>query len=365
MELHKITLDDGTVGTLIETVSVKMFKSDNLNWMFRKSDGLHIRFGRDEHTDPDYGVPEICDMEVTTICRGTRNKDGIRKICDHCYKRNTPCGKNMSFDLFKKVFDALPKSITQIAFGADSQAEANPDLFKMMEYCRENGVIPNITVADISEKTAKKLAELCGAVSVSAYPSIDKNRCYDSVKLLTDNGLKVCNIHLFTSEESYDHCLEVLNDVKTDPRLSKILSVIILSLKSKGRALDNGYTPLSQDKFNNIVSIGMENNFIGFDSCSSPKFAEAVKYKPDFKKYMEMVDSCESGLFSVYINSDGKLFPCSFMEGVDGWEDGIDISTCNDFMKDVWWGDRVSEWRKNLIDTKDCNGCRNCPKFKV
>jgi hypothetical protein len=62
--------------------------------------------------------------------------------------------------MFKKVFDKLPKNLTQIAFGADASATANPDLFRMMEYCRENGVVPNITVADINPDSIRLLKKL-------------------------------------------------------------------------------------------------------------------------------------------------------------------------------------------------------------
>lgn len=75
----------------------------------------------------------------------------------------------------------------QIAFGADSQATANPDIWKMMEYCRKNNVVPNITVADITEDTAVRLASLCGAVAVSHYQT---DICKRSIGFLHKHGLK-------------------------------------------------------------------------------------------------------------------------------------------------------------------------------
>ena len=62
----------------------------------------------------------------------------------------------MSFDTFKKIFDRLPRNLTQLAFGADAHCKSNPDIWEMMSYCRTNGkneVIPNIAVADIDDET--------------------------------------------------------------------------------------------------------------------------------------------------------------------------------------------------------------------
>ena len=39
----------------------------------------------------------------------------------------------MTFDEFKIIFDKMPKTLTQIAFGI-MDIKTNPDFFKMMEY---------------------------------------------------------------------------------------------------------------------------------------------------------------------------------------------------------------------------------------
>ncbi len=171
---------------LIETISSKELRSSNVNYIFNKYTGQHIVWGKTLDDDPDYSPygPFIADIEITTICNGI---DGI--VCPWCYKSNTQNGHNMTFDTFKIIFHKLPNCLVQAAFGVDSTCTSNPDTFKIFEYCREHGVIPNVTVADINDDTAKKLANVCGAVAVSNYPSMYKNgenKCYDSVKKLTD-----------------------------------------------------------------------------------------------------------------------------------------------------------------------------------
>jgi MoaA/NifB/PqqE/SkfB family radical SAM enzyme len=77
---------------------------------------------------------------------------------------------------------------------------------------------------------------------------------------------------------------------------------------------------------------------------------------PELKSLETVIEPCESGLFSLYINVDGKAFPCSFTE----FGDGIDVTQSLDFLKDVWYSESMSAWREKLLQ---CN--RNCPVYKI
>ena len=111
---------------LFDNEKVKIFRSDEVNYNFAKETWFMATWGTTLKDDPDYSPygPFILDIEVTTICKGPNGK-----LCEFCYKSNTPNGKNMSFDTFKKIFDKLPKCLSQIAIGADSYATSNPELF--------------------------------------------------------------------------------------------------------------------------------------------------------------------------------------------------------------------------------------------
>ena len=296
-------------------------------------------------------------------CSPNENYFANGMLVHNCYKSNTTKGSYMTFETFKKVFDKLPKTLTQIAFGADATLESNPDIWKIIEYSRNNDVIPNITVADINDMTAKRLAYYCGAVAVSRYEN--KDICYNSVKKLTDAGMTQVNIHYMIAEETYEQALETLNDIKEDPRLSKLNAIVFLSLKQKGRG--KSFTPLSQEKFTELTQYALGNNIpIGFDSCSSLKFFKSLNSE-QFKEYKKMIMPCESTLESSYINVDGEFFPCSFTEGTEDWTTGTDVVNCEDFIKDVWNNPRVNAFRDMLIDTKSNNkfNCRECPLFNI
>ncbi len=340
-----------------ENEGAKIVSSKHYNYVFNKNSGFFARWGETKDHDPQYSAigPEILDIEVTTSCKGPGGK-----LCKFCYKSNTPNGKNMSLETFKTILNKMPRTLTQCAFGADAQAESNPDLWAMMEYCRENEynqIVPNITVADITDWVADKLVHYCGAVAVSRYT--DKDICYDSVKKLTDRGLKQTNIHIMLSNETFDQVIETIKDYKSDDRLSKLNAIVLLSLKQKGRG--ETHTPLSVEQFKVIVDMAFElGSPIGFDSCSCHKFLQAIKGREDYDRLDMLAEPCESTCFSSYVDVDGVFFPCSFTPDPDNWAEGMNVTECEDFVKDIWNSDRVIAFRENLLK---CG--RDCPLYEV
>jgi len=344
---------------VIQNGKSKIVRSESYNYDFNSVTGFFARWGKTRDDDPQIAPEsEILDIEVSTICKGPGGK-----LCKFCYKANTPNGKNMSFETFKIIVDKMKYSqedkrigITQLAIGADAQCESNPDIWKMMEYSRKCHIIPNITIADISDETADKLSSLAGAVAVSRYD--DKNLCYDSVKKLTDLGMDQVNIHAMISQESLEQVKETILDYHTDPRLTKMKAIVLLSLKQQGRGV--GFKPLTQSQFKELVDLAIENNVqVGFDSCGAHSFINAIKDHPNYDMLVQQAEPCESTLFSSYINVEGKFFPCSFVEDTPGWEDGIDVVAAESF-ESVWNDERTIQFRNKL---HSCG--RNCPVFTV
>ncbi len=341
---------------LVDGKHLKVIQSPGYNYIFNKANGFFARWGATKQEDPAMApFPEILDIEVTTICNNG---------CPFCYKGNTKNGRNMSLDTFKGILDKMEYQgtpfLTQIAFGADAGATSNPDLFDMMRYARSKGVVPNITVADITDSTADTLVELCGAVAVSRYAN--KNKCYDSVKKLTDRGFKQTNIHVMLSQETLAQVWETIKDYKDDERLHGLNAIVILSLKKKGRGLN--HRPVTQDQFNEIVKFSLENGVpLGFDSCSAPKFLKAVENHPDRAKFEMLAEPCESTLFSSYINVDGEFYSCSFCEDSD-FGAGIKVLDQEDFIRDVWMGASTKIWRQRLLDRRS-SGDFSCPVYQV
>lgn len=344
-----------------ENSKYKEFKSPKANYVFDKISGRMYSWGERTMDDPkEFPSPNILDIEVSTICT---------KGCSFCYKANIPQGHNMSYEEFTKMIDILPKSITQIAFGSGYFGTENPDIYRMMDYSRKKGIIPNITVGYVSEESADEFAKRVGAIAISRYEP--KDNCYNSVKRMTDRGISQTNIHYMICEETYEGAIQTIRDAKSDPRLEKLNAIVFLSLKTKGRG-ETGFTPLSIDKFKNLCSLATELGVgIGFDSCSSLKAFES--FDGD-EKIAQMIEPCESGIISFYISSYGKGYPCSFAEGYNhngiDWTEGVDVFSCTsseDFLDKVWNNKRIVEFKKMLHDSTKCNGynCRTCPLYTI
>jgi len=333
----------------------KVITGPDFNTMFNMSDGRTYTWGARFEDDPQFCPigPLILDIEVSTICNGS---------CSFCYKSNTSRGKNMTLDTFKEIFHKIPVNLTQIAFGIGA-LDANPDLWDIMRYCRENDynkVVPNITIngIDFTSTQADKLVEICGAVAVSHYSD---NNCFRAVKMLSDRGLKQVNIHKLLCKETLDSCFTLIDDAKSDERLRGLNAIVFLLMKPKGK----------RNKFHQLTSLGEYRKLIdyafdkdvsiGFDSCSAPSFLKAIKGRDNYDMLEKVAEPCESTCFSAYIDVDGGVWPCSFCEDHKDIKP-LNILDTDDFMDEVWNGEQYSNFRSKLLDG---GACRECPVFDL
>jgi len=279
-------------------------------------------------------------------------------VVHNCYKGNLKTeGRRMSLSTFSLLLDKLPLSLTQIAFGI-TDLDANPDLVPIMHLCRERKIIPNLTISAMGNLAPlDEVASLAGAVAVSIYPH-NIEAAYDVICYLTEfyPELQV-NAHLLYHNGNPYFVETIINDCSEDPRLSSLNALVLLGLKPKGRG--SNMKPLGSEEFADLIDQAMEKGVsIGMDSCSTPKFLSWMENHPDKSRGMEMfVEPCESSLFSIYINVDGTVFPCSFTEGCEGYE-GVDMLDAESFMRDVWYSEELTEFRGKLME----NG-RECPEY--
>lgn len=353
---------------VLDSPGVKIAVSPDYHYIFSKVTGEFARWGRTKEDDPPFAPGnEILDLEISY------GGDCLGK-CPMCYKENgapADTTKNMTFAEFKTIFDKMPKMLTQIAFGI-MNIKTNPDFFDMMRYSRANGVVPNFTChgLDMTPEIAAETAKVCGAVAVSVY---SKEHSYDSIKMLTDAGMRQVNIHFMLAQETYERAFEVVHDIATDPRLKKLRAIVFLSHKPKGRNKTRFHALKDVRDWRRLIeyanSLGVS---FGMDSCSAPMILKSYEGTPDYERVSTMIEPCEATAFSSYINADGQFFPCSFTEGEDGWETGLDVLACDDFIQDVWEHPRTLGFRYNLLSTtQGCTGCKNqsicrsCPVFDI
>ncbi len=390
-KISKIELFNGDIAIVKDTENYKALKSNDYNFFFDKSDGFFVRWGKGDYSNLSNKITkqeselffiwsniwkekfniqefvtdlstdgsfentsvEIVDWEISELCN---------MGCGFCYKSNVSYkGKNLSFDDFKKTFAKLPPSVTTIAFGIGTISLC-PDLWKILNYTKENGIIPTITInGDATENDLDKLSSIVGACAVSIY---DKNKSYNCIKGLTDRGLKQCNIHALICEETYDKTFEILNDIKSDSRLSNLRALVMLSLKEKGRSVGR-YHQLSQEKFNNLFKFAIDNGIgCGFDSCSAAKAFNFINENPQYDYMKTFIEPCEAGgKYSSYLNVNCDYFPCSFAEGNGEWINGISVSNCDNFMKDIWFNEKTKKFGEKVKKCRNCN--IGCPIYEI
>lgn len=350
----------GTAFVVAEDAIMKSVRGPGYNYNFNKLNGLFQRWGDRHEDDPAFSPigPEILDIEISV--------NGCPNACRFCYKNNRDVPPtNMSLATFKKIIDRMPRTLTQVAFGITG-VKTNPDFLAMMRYCREIGIVPNFTLSgiDLDMEFARQAADVIGAVAVSAYQT-DKNVCYDTVSWFSELGIRQTNIHLMVSEETIDFVYEVLNDRLTDPRLAKMNAIVFLGVKPKGRAA-TGFHPLSTAMYTQLVQHCLRLRIpFGFDSCSAPKFESSVRdmqlSEDDCRRMIECSESCESSLFSAYINVHGEYWHCSFAENESG-QKMVSVLAAEDFLRDVWYSPMVCEFREKSLASSQ-NSCRRCTIF--
>ena len=322
------------------------------NYDFNRRIGTLVRWGRTKDEDPVMSPvgPEIADIEIVTgNCSGG---------CPWCYKSNpkTP-DRVMTALTFDRILRKMPQSLTQVALGI-TDLDANPDLIEIMDICRFWEIVPNLTTSAMGNLALlDDVAKRAGAIAVSIYPH-NIEQAYDVICYLTEfyPELQV-NAHLLYHNGNPYFVETIINDCSEDPRLSSLNALVLLGLKPKGRG--SNMKPLGSEEFADLIDQAMEKGVsIGMDSCSTPKFLSWMENHPDKSRGMEMfVEPCESSLFSIYINVDGTVFPCSFTEGCEGYE-GVDMLDAESFMRDVWYSEELTEFRGKLME----NG-RECPEY--
>ncbi len=356
-----------------DTKTIRALCSADYNFIFRKDTGFFARWGATKDDDPNWSPfgPEIADIEIssaapedlkqdsdlTAITQGGCNGIGCKKFC---YKQNVGNRTvHMTLELFQQIMDRMPPTLTQIAFGVCS-IDSNPDTWDIFEEARRRDVVPNVTVngQGITNEVAAKLSSLCGAVAVSINPD-NREIAYDAVKKLTqDYGMTQINFHIVLAQDTVSFVKSVVDDMQVDPRLSGLNALVMLAFKDRENT--QCFQPVTLKGYADVIDYCEQKEVrFGFDSCSAHTYLRVIEGRPDHDQLAQCVEPCESGLFSIYINVFGQVSACSFCEGIDTWEHGIDILSYDSFI-DLWKDSKMENWRQQLLARK-----RECPFYEI
>lgn len=355
---------DGDHWTVYDAPTFKMTLNAKHTYhcFFSKTDGFNCRFGKTVNDDPEYcGLgPEIADIEIVTGSCPKVNSEN----CRWCYKNNTSApGKVMTLEQFKTVVSKFPKNLTQVALGITG-VKSNPHLEDILIWLKQQGVIGNLTLtgADLDDKMADVLCQHCGACAVSCYDKA-KDLCYVTIKKLHDTARDKfkrsmsVNMHIVIADFSMAHVMDVLHDIR-DGKVPGLKSVVMLHAKPVGRAKSLDCS-LSEENLTEVIKFCLDSKIsFGFDSCNGHNVQDILT-KMGKQELCGSIEPCESGRMSIYVNVEGKVTPCSFVEHV--YEDSaIDLLDPAVKIEDVWMEDKM------LNAFRHCTKCsKSCPVYAL
>lgn len=293
--------------------------------------------------------PELIDIGIMGHCsnRTTCRENHILCYQDY-FKKN-----DMSFEDYHKIIDESKGKTFQVALGGRGDPNKHKDFIKILEYTRNNDIVPNLTTSgfNITSSEIDAIIKYCGAVAVSCYSKIingvESNVEFENVVNYFTKGI-ITNIHYVISKYTID---DAIIRLETNMFPKGINSVVFLLYKPVGAAKEfTSECIIEKDKLDKFFDLLINRSHpfkVGFDSC----FSIIVKEYYDNNKFLECIQPCESGRFSCYISSDMKMYPCSFAQQ-KAFECDLNCMS----IKDAWFDEKL----KSFVKLNKCNNLL-CP----
>ena len=313
--------------------------------------GVTFRWGKTLEENPTFApVPELADISISNRCS---------KGCSFCYKDSTPDGKVMSVEEYCHVLDSmnLPEygNVFQVAIGGGEPLE-HPDFLKIVDETAKRGIVMNFTTNGqlLSAEMCRAIKGKVGAMAVSAISISDLKKIRPAIG--SAEGLKV-NVHFILSRESIEEATEIVKGDHND-LLKGINAIVFLTYKPAGRGTTDMVLKDGEGMkaFIEAVKAPKTTCKIGFDACFVPMLIRGKVVRN------EMVDVCEGGFFSVYIDENMRVSPCSFSGDRDAYslrEYGFYDIWLNKFQA---YRARVkNDCKRDCAAWEMCRGC--CPYY--
>ena len=275
--------------------------SEYYNFIGDTNTGTTFRWGKSLEQDPTYAPwPELADISISNHCS---------KGCNFCYRGSRKNYKFMSLKDYEFLLKQLQHdkwgNVFQVALGGGEPLE-HPNFLEIVNITNSYNIVPNFTsngeylTIDIIGELKKKV----GAMAISVTDIQDLN--VGIISTLHENEIK-CNIHYLLTLQNIKQAIEILNG-RYNKYLDHVNAIIFLTYKPMGRGDKSRCLQLSSDFF--TFSSAIENNFcsasIGFDACFIPMLMHFNNID------LKFVDPCECAFFSIYVDENLIVRPCSF-----------------------------------------------------
>lgn len=176
---------------------------------------------------------------------------------------------------------------------------------------------------------------------------------------LIEEGVRT-NIHFILSEDSIEEAIGLLEGTYNE-YLEGINGLIFLTYKPQGRGVTDGCLK-NDERLKRFLALVEEDRClarIGFDACFVPLLLRYTDTNEDY------IDSCECAFFSIYIDENMKVKPCSFTN------DERFVFSLKDNSFEEIWNHKLAAYREHInsldcpLDCKSKGSCRgSCLYYK-
>ncbi len=315
---------------------IKTIETDSYRIRFNMRTGMEITTGINGHDDPwVLEKPLMLDIGIMGSCP---NK------CVWCYQGDNK-EPHMSIEDYKWLIWNLKDSVNQVALGGRGNPDEHPNLYEILAYTRQCGVIPNYTTAGNNfDKSKAEMSRMTGATAVSMY---HKPYTFNAIKLLMDAGVKT-NIHWMVSTETLPTILDLLKYKKDvfngELDFKRLNAIVFLLFKTCGRGADHPEWVVPNDSIKEFAEAVRSHKGpwkIGMDSCMVGRMSEVVGLT---KQERIMTDVCEGSRMSCYVTPDMNLLPCSFGKTI---ESGVNLKQYG--IEGAWNSELFNKFRSKLV----------------
>ncbi|MBN2229972.1 MAG: radical SAM/SPASM domain-containing protein, partial [Candidatus Thorarchaeota archaeon] len=265
--------------------------------------------------------------------------------CSFCYRDSKPDGALMSVEDFELVLKQLPATF-QLALGGGEPTE-HPQFVDFLRVSRKYGKVPNYTTRGnhLTPEIINATKKYCGAVAVSwSEDALDISEMFTSADIKT-------NLHFILSTESIQEAIELL---RRDNIFGEggINAVVFLLHKAVGRGKRED-TPTFDQTRPLIREAFTTQATVAFDVCSIPHI-HAAENNGEIEVDWTLLDFCDGARFTVYIDEELNVAPCSFIRDSRYTE-----SLTEKTLDEIWFGEKFEAFRVSLRDDR-----QRCPAIQ-
>ena len=370
----------------MEMVKTKGFQSLNISLyedpeyhfreFFDKETGLWITGDCEDGTTPfRRSFPSLLDIGIMGHC--PNGKAGIcAKAGIQCYQ-NAPNSTrdNMKLEDFKTIIDQCKGKTFQVALGGAGDPNLHENFKEIVEYCRNNGIIPNYTTSgfNLTDKQVE-ISKQCGAVAVSQYSRLEIGQMPSyqiledgsriptemmqvfsetnpqtniAIQKFLDAGITT-NIHYVLGKNTIK---EAIIRLKNNLFPEGINAIVFLLHKPVGLGQESNMLHYNDPEVKEFFELIDNEKFpfkIGFDACSVPGIINFTKNIDS-----RSTETCEGSRTSAYIDAQMNMMPCSF----GNQDKSYYVSLYDNTIKEAWESEVFNNFRNHLF--KACPNCEN------